>query len=74
MDNIKAQFETNLFGAIRCIKEIIPVMRQQRSGIIVNISSQAGYIGFPVCSVYDSTKFALEGLIEAMTYGSNLTE
>jgi len=68
MNNIKAQFETNFFGAIRCIKEIIPVMRQQRSGIIVNISSQAGYIGFPVCSVYDSTKFALEGMIESMTY------
>ena len=68
MNNIQAQFETNFFGAIRCIKEIIPVMRQQRSGIIVNISSQAGYIGFPVCSVYDSTKFALEGLIESMTY------
>jgi NAD(P)-dependent dehydrogenase (short-subunit alcohol dehydrogenase family) len=68
MNNIKAQFETNFFGAIRCIKEIIPVMRQRRSGIIVNISSQAGYIGFPLCSFYDSTKFALEGLIEAMTY------
>lgn len=68
MENIKAQYETNFFGGIRCMKQILPVMRQQRSGIIVNISSQSGYIGFPVFSVYNSTKSALEGLTEATTY------
>lgn len=68
MDDIKAQYETNFFGVIRCMKEIIPVMRRQRSGIIVNVSSQSGYVGFPVFSVYSSTKFAIEGLSEATAY------
>lgn len=68
MEDIKAQYETNFFGVIRCMKEIIPVMRRQRSGIIVNVSSQSGYVGFPVFSVYNSTKFALEGLSEAAAY------
>jgi short-subunit dehydrogenase len=43
-------------------------MRDQRSGVIVNISSLAGYIGFPASSVYNSTKFALEGLSESLAY------
>jgi short-subunit dehydrogenase len=68
MENIKKQFETNLFGAIRTIQQVLPMMRDQRSGIIVNISSLAGYIGFPASSVYNSTKFALEGLSESLAY------
>jgi short-subunit dehydrogenase len=43
-------------------------MRDQRSGVIVNISSLAGYVGFPASSVYNSTKFALEGLSESLAY------
>ena len=43
-------------------------MRNQRSGVIVNISSLAGYVGFPASSVYNSTKFALEGLSESLAY------
>jgi short-subunit dehydrogenase len=68
MDDIKKQFETNLFGAIRTIQQVLPIMRNQRSGIIVNISSLAGYVGFPASSVYNSTKFALEGLSESLAY------
>ena len=68
MDDIKKQFETNLFGAIRTIQQVLPIMRNQRSGTIVNISSLAGYIGFPASSVYNSTKFALEGLSESLAY------
>ena len=68
IENIKKQFETNFFGAIRTIQQVLPIMRNQRSGIIVNISSLSGYIGFPAQSVYVSTKFALEGLSESLAY------
>ena len=68
VDDVKAQFETNFFGVIRTIQEVLPTMRSQKSGIIVNISSVAGRIGFPVTPAYISSKFALEGLSESMRY------
>jgi len=68
LDEIKAQFETNFFGAIRVIREVIPIMRKQRNGTIVNVSSVAGRIGFPMGSAYVSSKFALEGLSESISY------
>jgi NAD(P)-dependent dehydrogenase (short-subunit alcohol dehydrogenase family) len=68
IEDIKKQFETNLFGAIRTIQQVLPIMRSQRSGVIVNISSLAGYVGFPASSVYNSTKFALEGSGESLSY------
>jgi NAD(P)-dependent dehydrogenase (short-subunit alcohol dehydrogenase family) len=68
IQEFKEQFETNVFGVIRVIKEILPIMRKQRHGIIVNISSVAGRIGFPLTSAYVSSKFALEGLSESMAY------
>lgn len=68
IDEIKAQFETNFFGIIRTIQEVLPAMRHQRSGTIVNVSSVAGRIGFPVTPAYISSKFALEGLSESMRY------
>src|SRR5207253_8836070 len=66
MEEIKAQFETNLFGVIRVSQAVLPVMRKQKSGIIVNISSAAGRFGYPGESAYVSTKFAIEGLSESM--------
>jgi NAD(P)-dependent dehydrogenase (short-subunit alcohol dehydrogenase family) len=68
IEHIKKQFETNLFGAIRTIQQVLPIMRNQRSGIIVNVSSISGQIGFPAQSVYVSTKFALEGLSESVAF------
>ena len=68
MDELKAQFETNFFGVVRLIQEIAPSMRKQGSGIIVNVSSLAGRIGFPGTPAYISSKFALEGLSECMRY------
>jgi NAD(P)-dependent dehydrogenase (short-subunit alcohol dehydrogenase family) len=68
IEHIKKQFETNLFGAIRTIQQVLPIMRVQRSGTIVNISSISGQIGFPAQSVYVSTKFALEGLSESFAF------
>ena len=68
LDEIKAQFETNFFGGIRVMQKVIPIMRKQKSGTIVNVSSIAGRIGFPMGSAYVSSKFALEGLSESMSY------
>jgi NAD(P)-dependent dehydrogenase (short-subunit alcohol dehydrogenase family) len=68
IDEIKAQYETNVFGLIRTTQEVLPVMRKQRSGMIVNISSGAGRFGYPTGSAYVSTKFAVEGLSESMSY------
>ena len=69
IEEIKAQFETNFFGVIRVAQQVLPVMRKQNSGgTIVNISSVGGRIGVPVLSAYQSTKFALEGLSESMSY------
>lgn len=68
LDEIKAQFETNFFGAIRVMQKVLPIMRKQKTGTIVNVSSIAGRIGFPMGSSYVSSKFALEGLSESMSY------
>ena len=64
----KAQFETNLFGVIRVMQVVLPTMRRQREGTIVNISSSAGRIGLPLNSAYVSSKFAIEGLTESISY------
>jgi NAD(P)-dependent dehydrogenase (short-subunit alcohol dehydrogenase family) len=68
LDQVKEQFETNFFGVVRLVKEVLPVMRKQRNGIIVNVSSGAGRVAIPVSSAYVATKFALEGLSESMRY------
>ena len=68
MEEIKAEFETNFFGIIKLIQCVLPIMRKQRYGRIINISSIAGRIGFPLSSAYVSSKFALEGLAESLRY------
>jgi NAD(P)-dependent dehydrogenase (short-subunit alcohol dehydrogenase family) len=68
MDQIKSQFETNFFGSIRAIQAVLPVMRKQRTGKIVNLTSMLGRIGFPLMSAYHGSKFALEGLSESIQY------
>jgi len=68
MEELKGQFETNLFGAVRVMQAVIPIMRKQGGGIIVNITSLGGRISFPLNSAYHATKFALEGLSESIQY------
>ena len=68
IDEIRAQYETNLFGLIRTTQAVLPTMRRQKSGTIVNISSGAGRLGYPGGSAYVSSKFAVEGLSESMSY------
>lgn len=68
IDEVKKQFETNVFGVIRVTQAVLPTMRKQESGIIVNMSSGAGRFGYATASSYVSSKFALEGLTESMSY------
>ena len=60
VNEFKAQFETNFFSVIRIIQEVAPIMREQKSGHIINISSIAGRIVFPISPAYISSKIALE--------------
>lgn len=66
MIEIKNNFETNFFGPIEVMKAVLPQMRQQKSGLIVNITSIAGYMGLPYRSVYSASKGALELITEAL--------
>ncbi|MCR6733257.1 MAG: oxidoreductase [Afipia sp.] len=60
-------FGTNVFGLLNVTRAVLPHMRRQRSGHVINISSVGGYAGYPGWGVYGATKFAVEGLSEAMT-------
>ena len=68
LDDFRKQFETNFFSIVGIIQKVAPIMREQESGIIVNISSVVGRMGLPGSSAYISTKFALEGLSECLRY------
>ena len=68
LDQVKEQFETNFFGVVRVTKEVLPIMRKQRKGTIVNVSSVDGKVGIPLNPAYIASNFALEGLSESMRY------
>jgi len=67
-DEIEAHFQTNVFGTVRMIQEVLPFFRTQKHGVIVNISSVAGTFGIPFLSPYCAGKFAMEGLSESLYY------
>jgi NAD(P)-dependent dehydrogenase (short-subunit alcohol dehydrogenase family) len=63
---LEAQFRTNVFGLLAVTRAVLPAMRNQGSGHIVNVSSMAGYKGWPGSSAYSASKFAVEGLTESL--------
>lgn len=63
---IRAQFETNVFGLFALIRQVLPAMRAQRSGHIINITSVAGFMGFPSSGYYSASKHAVEGLSDSL--------
>ena len=65
-EEIKNNFETNFFGPIEVMKAVLPQMRAQKSGLIINVTSIAGYMGLPYRSVYSASKGALELITEAL--------
>ncbi|WP_071675963.1 SDR family oxidoreductase [Nioella nitratireducens] len=67
-DRIRRQFDTNVIGLLETTKAVLPHMRANRSGTLVNISSIGGQITFPLGALYHGTKFAVEGLSEALHY------
>ena len=65
-DEMKKVFDTNFFGAIEVVKTVLPYMREKKSGLIINITSIAGYMGLPFRGIYSATKGALELVTEAL--------
>jgi len=65
-DEMHKVFQTNVYGPMEVIKAVLPVMRQQKSGLIINITSIAGYMGLPYRGLYSATKGALELITEAL--------
>jgi NAD(P)-dependent dehydrogenase (short-subunit alcohol dehydrogenase family) len=66
MDELRRQFDVNVFGAIATVKAAVPYMRERRAGHIITITSMAGWITFPGLAYYHASKFALEGFSEAL--------
>lgn len=68
MEEAKAQFETNFFGVVRMVNAVLPIMRKQGGGSIINVGSLAGLVSSPFAGFYTASKFALEGYTETLRY------
>jgi NAD(P)-dependent dehydrogenase (short-subunit alcohol dehydrogenase family) len=67
-EQARRQFDTNVLGLMDVVREVLPVMREQKRGTIVNLSSVGGRMAFPMYALYNSSKFAVEGFSEALQY------
>jgi NAD(P)-dependent dehydrogenase (short-subunit alcohol dehydrogenase family) len=67
-EETRAQFETNFFGVVRMVNAVLPAMRRQKGGHIINVSSLAGVSSIPFLGIYSASKFALEGYTEALRH------
>ncbi len=67
-EEMLSQFNVNVFGILRVCKAVIPIMRENRDGIIINISSFLGKIGLPLLTMYNSSKYAVEGITDSLRY------
>ncbi|GAA4162859.1 SDR family oxidoreductase [Chryseobacterium ginsenosidimutans] len=67
-EQIHKQIETNLMGVIRVTKAFTPYFRQKKNGVLINITSTFGLMGYPTCSIYSATKFAVDGFSESLGY------
>jgi NAD(P)-dependent dehydrogenase (short-subunit alcohol dehydrogenase family) len=67
-EQVRRQFETNVFGLMAVCREVIPVFRKQKRGVIVNVSSISGLAALPFSSLYAASKFAVEGFSESLAY------
>ncbi len=67
-EQINRQIATNLSGVIRVTKAFVPHLREKRSGVLINVSSIFGLLGYPTCAIYSATKFAIDGFSECMAY------
>jgi NAD(P)-dependent dehydrogenase (short-subunit alcohol dehydrogenase family) len=63
---IRQQFETNLFGVLNVTRAVLPLLREQKSGHILNITSMGGQVSFPIFGLYHGTKYAIEGISESL--------
>ena len=68
IDQMKSVFEVNLWGYIRTIQGVLPSMRRQKSGLIINVSSSLGILSVPYMAPYVGTKYAIEGMTESLRY------
>jgi NAD(P)-dependent dehydrogenase (short-subunit alcohol dehydrogenase family) len=67
-EQLEHQFQTNVFGLVSAIQKVLPMMRQQGRGTIINVASVGGRLAFPLTSSYHATKWAVEGLSESIRY------
>jgi NAD(P)-dependent dehydrogenase (short-subunit alcohol dehydrogenase family) len=67
-EQVQRQFDTNVFGVMNVIREILPYFREKRSGIILTVTSMGGLITFPIYSIYHGTKWAIEGFTESLSF------